>query len=418
MGSVVSAYGLNFPAASFAIGNEFNTMANKVCYQLGKNLKPFTIFARDFAREHKVTDFAQFNGIVDPNKTMVKEIAEFWGNFLETQGYSIDWDDPLTLKHLMIDYMLNTSICYIEVPKYVRGKDSIGHNSYDKYLATKNMQLISDWTGIELAEVDRKYDIKTRYLGSEFEEHELRFIKPTYTAQKGNGVSTVRKAVSVQGMNCIPLYMLYAWVQGMLPTLQTKIIEFIYKKDAGEERVLDSTLDRSKFEKYYNPDFVNTVFNGVDVGNVKQGGMQLAESVQRGYIRIPEFGASEYDYSGVRALNVSRVLDCKVIDSVDMRFIQVDLDSVPAKFLSYMGGVKDKQSIMKDLAPELDNADIASIDSWVNEQKVLGGTGFNKRLHVYMIEHPDVFVGYTGLRVSSADTANKISSLAEGFVQL
>lgn len=418
MGSVVDSYGLDFPVASFAISNEFNIMANKVCYRLGKNLTPFTIFARDFAREHKVTDFAQFGGIVDHNKTMIHEISEFWGNTLESMGYTIDRDDPLTLKHLMIDYMLTTSICYIEVPKYVRGKDMIGHNSYDKYLATKNPKLLTAWTGIDEAEATRKYSIKVSYMGSEFEEHEIRFVKPTYSAQKGNGISTVRKAVPVQGMNCIPLYMLYAWVQGMLPSLRENVIEFTYKKDAGDERVLNSTLDRGRFEKYYTPDFVEKVFNGVDIGSVAQGGMHLAESVQRGYIRVPEFGASEYDYSGVRALNVSRILSCKVVDEVDMRFVHVDLDNVPATFMSYISSVKDKGVMMKELAPSLPDSEINTIDNWLSEQKVIGGTSFNKRLHIYMIEHPEIFTGYTGLRSNKADTVRQIDSLTEGFVQL
>ena len=58
----------------------------------------------------------------------------------------------------------------------------------------------------------------------------------------------------------------------------------------------------------------------------------LASKMHRGYIKIPELGSSIYDDTGVRSLNVARLLSIKQVESVSREFIHVDLNSVVSNF--------------------------------------------------------------------------------------
>lgn len=429
MSNLVDIYGLDFEPKNFAISNEFMQMASKVCYTLGKNLKPFAIFAKDYQRKAGVLDFAQLGGIADESKTMVQEIVSIWAPFLETQGYSVDIGDPVEIKQMFYDYLLSTSICYIEIPKYAKMRDGSGHNTYDKYLATKNMKLLALWLGMSEEECQAKYSAKVKYIAGEYDEHLIRFVKPTYSVQKGNGVSTIRKAVDVTKMSCIPICMTYAFMQGFKSILDTDLLEFTYKKDAGEDRVLVSTLNRDLIAKYYDAEFADKVMRNTDIGSVNQGGMMLPQNVTRGYARLPEFGASIYDETGVRALNVSRVYKIRKlsVEDVNMSYIRVDLDNVFNTLYKYLGNITDYEKLYKAYVQltgndKVMNPSIESLVSmfynYIDTYKFIMGTSLRKRVHDMMISNPEIFPNYTGLKISAFQSSVSTPEVPTGFVDL
>ena len=127
--------------------------------------------------------------------------------------------------------------------------------------------------------------------------------------------------------------MMYAFVEGAKTVMQDNIVEFSFMKDNGTVRVLPTTLSEDILRQYYdNNNYIAIMLAGVDINTVQQGGMMLSSKMNRGYIKVPEVGASIYDGTGVRSLNLARLLSARIVDKVDKSFINVDLNSVVANF--------------------------------------------------------------------------------------
>ena len=92
-------YGLNFPIKSLAVANPFvEKVLFKTGYTLGTQLKPFCIYASDKQKENNVIDFSTFGGILDTNKSLVDELAEYRKNLFSGMGLSINTSDELKKK--------------------------------------------------------------------------------------------------------------------------------------------------------------------------------------------------------------------------------------------------------------------------------------------------------------------------------
>ena len=202
--------------------------------------------------------------------------------------------------------------------------------------------------------------------------------------------------------------MLYAFTEGFKTILQDNIIEFTYLKDGGQERVLNSTLNEAIIMNYYNDNnYLNSVLQGVDINSVDQGGMKLSQHVNRGYIKVPELGASKYD-SGVRSLNIARILDMKVVKEVDRSFINVDLNNVIANFEEALNFIAIRNaSVLPDIFTALVKEDPPSQDTailvnaimrYVNDNHMFLSTTFDRSLHKFMISNTTWFPLYTGVR--------------------
>ena len=311
-------------------------------------------------------------------------------------------------KLLFFDYLMTVSICYIEIPKFTT-KNGMHLKTFDKFLCTRNPAIMATWMGTSTNEMQVKYSSRITVRQVEFNNNEMRFVKLNHT-KKGNSVTVPRNASSIEEMKCIPLYMLYAFTEGFKSVLSNNIIEFKYLKDNGTVRELNSTLSESILMDYYHDNlFVGTMLQGVDINSVEQGGLMLASHVNRGYIKVPEIGASRYDGTGVRSLNIARLLSMRVVPEVDRTFIDVDLNGVVASFDNALDYIASKDSsLIKDIyvgligeEPE-DPSNIAGMISkmmtYVNDRSTLLSTTFYRSLHLFMIRNPIWFPLYTGLR--------------------
>lgn len=401
-------YGLNYSIKSFAVANDFVVNTNKACYALGQQLLPFCLYANEDQKKYGVLDFATFQAFLNPQISLIDEIAEYRHQAFKDTGINVDIRDELKKKLLFYDYLMTISICYVEIPKYVT-KEGMPMATYDKFLCTRNPAIMGAWMGADPSEMQAKYSSRITSRQVEFNVNELRCVKLNHTS-KGNSITVPRTAYNVEKMTCIPMYMLYAFVEGFKPLIQNGIVKFSYLKDNGTVRELATTLNEDILKDYYDDNiFINTMLSGVDINTVQQGGMTLSSKMNRGYIKVPELGASVYDGTGVRSLNIARLLKAEKIDSVDRTFLKVDLNSVPTNFnngIDYI--VKTMPDNLKDcykalVGEEFDEIKCSSIPvmaetckSYVAGRSAFLSTSYHRDLHVFMISHPEWFPLYTG----------------------
>ena len=79
------------------------------------------------------------------------------------------------------------------------------------------------------AEMQAKFGTRVSANQLEFHDDKLRFAKLQNSA-KGNSISIPRTAYYVENMRCIPLYMLYAFIEGMKPYPCTKLSLHLRRK--------------------------------------------------------------------------------------------------------------------------------------------------------------------------------------------
>lgn len=401
-----SIYGLNFPIKSFAVANDFVVNTNKACYKLGQALQPFGIYINDTQRENGVLDFSTFNAFVDNQKSLLDEIAEYRQGVFKNFGINVDIRDDIKKRLIFYDYLMTISICYVEIPKWTT-KDGNRMATFDKFLCTKNPAIMATWMGDDVGIMQAKYSSRISPRQVEFDVNEIRAVKLMHSS-KGNTVTVPRNAFNVEKMTCIPLYMLYAFIQGFKPYIDEGIVNFSFLKDNGTIRELATTLNQSILMDYYKDNiFVGTMLSGVDIDAVQQGGMNLGSKMNRGYIKVPELGASRYDGTGCRSLNVARLLKAERVDSVDRSFIDVDLNSVVQNFKDAIDYALKK---VPDEIPNIYKA-ITGEDADTTQQMVLVGklydyadsrsmllsTTFHRALHKFMISNPIWFPLYTGM---------------------
>ena len=401
-------YGLNYSVKSFAVANNFVVNTNKACYALGQQLMPFCLYANEDQKKYGVLDFATFQAFLNPQISLIDEIVEYRHQAFKDTGINVDIRDEVKKKLLFYDYLMTISICYVEIPKYVT-KDGMPMATYDKFLCTRNPAIMGAWMGADPSEMQAKYSSRITSRQVEFNINELRCVKLNHT-NKGNSITVPRTAYNVEKMTCIPMYMLYAFVEGFKPLIQDGIVKFSYLKDNGTIRELATTLNEDILKDYYDDNiFINTMLSGVDINTVQQGGMTLSSKMNRGYIKVPELGASVYDGTGVRSLNIARLLKAEKIDSVDRTFLKVDLNSVPTNFnngIDYI--VKTMPDSLKDcykalVGEEFDETKCSSIPvmaetckSYVAGRSAFLSTSYHRDLHVFMVSHPEWFPLYTG----------------------
>lgn len=397
-------YGLNRSILSFAVSNDFVQSMNKICYKLGQGYQPFCFFANDTQKKYGVLDFTTFNGFLDSNITLLDEIANMRREVYKSLGIIMSATD-LAKKTLFIDYLMSISICYIEIPKYTR-KDGMAQKTFDKYLVTKNPAIMAAWMGCQPAEMQAKYSSRIASNQVDLGDNCIRAVKLLSSA-KGNSISCPRGAYSVEEMTCIPLFMLYAFQKGFEDSLKTKILRFTFLKDNGTIRVLESTLSKDILMQYYNDtQFVGGMLTASDIDSQKQGGMMMSSKMNRGYIRIPELGSSRYDASGVRSLNIARVLKIEEITEVDTTFIDVDLNSCVQNFYDCLDYAVKKfpeqvPMIYKAVTGEDPESEqpavlVSKLNQFAGQRSVILSTTFYRELHLFMVSNPQWFPLYTG----------------------
>ena len=427
MASLEEVYGLSTSVKSFALANSFAETTTKVCYKLGKKGLPYCMFATDKQKEYGVLDFTTLQGLVDTNITLGKEISDYRKTVYNTNGISIEND-----KYLFYDYLLSMCACYVEIPKYIT-KDGRPTHTFDKFLATKNPKIMAMWTGEPDNVMQGKYSPKIQTVQTEVNTDVIRMVKLNNTKAKGNNITVPRTAYKVKDMLCIPLYMIYAYIAGLTELLKTDIVRFTYVKDNDTLRVLDSTINNEILRDFYNnSDFVSNMIRGIDLASVDCGGLMLPKHINRGYVKIPEIGSSVYDETGVRSLNLGRLLKIEIIkkEDVDTSFVNIDLNSVVANFdncIDYC--MKNMPNTLREIYNTLTGKnDLNDTDTdvvintklweYINTNVAIFSTSFIRQLHLFIVAHPEWFPLYTGKPNNTTVSSVVTNSATYGIDQL
>lgn len=401
-------YDLTGEVVDLSIHNTFTRTLDCVGSYMGENLRTFGFFLDEVQVKHGVTDVALAPGLFDKTVPLYVDVANHRRDMLRQQGIFVSDQSEHMNKMLFYDYLLTSCVCYVEVPKMVE-KNGTLVKTYDKFLGTKNLRLFSQWIDEPVQTLQYKYIDKVQTSYYDLQSNLLRLGKLTST-KNGGKITIPRTPVEITelGMRCIPLIAINSFLRGIEKPLREGILEFTFLKDNDTERVLNSTLNYNIMMDYYkDAEYVSKAYDNIAFFNDEIGGMTLSTRMNRGYIQLPELGASRYDARGTRSVNLARILKIRKVDSVDRTFIDVDLNIVISEFEKQVNDIRYKNSaLLKEVAfALLQNPEVRGMDdtevlmellSWVQNQDIILTTTFRRYLHKFMIQNSSVFPTYTG----------------------
>ena len=84
-------------------------------------------------------------------------------------------------------------------------------------------------------------------------------------------------------MKSIPLFMLYAYIQGLKSVFNDNIVKFTFQKDNGTLREMPVTISEDILRDYYSDNiYISTMLSGIDIETMQQGGLLLPSKIGRG----------------------------------------------------------------------------------------------------------------------------------------
>jgi len=310
-------------------------------------------------------------------------------------------------------YFLRNYLCYVEIPTY-RYEKSTGEKkaSYDKFLATSCLEIAAAWASLDEETAKTKY---AKHLSGfdalDGEDSEVPILKLARN-KMGRSITKPRSPLNLDkaGIRVVPVFALRSYVTRFYANASKELARVTFIKDNGSERVIDTTFSQELLsELYQDSSFVltmlTTCYNGKFLGSTV---------IDRGYIRVPEVGASIYDGSGVRAISYTRIGSIEYGVEPNMEFAKVDLEGVVFAFSGYVNKLNEKQisSLVTALGMEgfdvdtltgkdkgLDlQVDAFQLETWVDLQNRVLSTTFQRSLALFMKTNPQWFGGYTGER--------------------
>ena len=330
-------------------------------------------------------------------KSLVEDIAKYRWSKLDFDYDENYWKERSNL--LFLDYILSSCLCYVEVFDDSGAKKS---NMVDKFYATRNRFIAAKIANVEENETSKYVNYLTPVL-SDYKMENLRVLKLN-RLKKGFKITQPRSAINFsKAVKVTPLFFIGAFMQGITPLLQHNIVKFTYIKDNGQKRELITTLSKSIFTKYYDSEYAEKVLKGCEM------------KLDRGYLRVAELGCSKYDDSGLRALNLSRIVDIEVVDSFDTSYIEVDFASIIPTFKGTIESIRNieimsliYQTLMNENSDGKSLIEMRSeIEVYVDGRFAIGTSTFQKELHKYMLQYSMVFKNYDGKpKKFGADTTN------------
>lgn len=311
---------------------------------------------------------------------------------------------PNTLyKYAVYKYLLSDFMCYYECPVFT--KNGIGgdaRTSFDKFIATSNLYVVSYWMGMDFDEACETYG---DWVMDACDDNESEFIGYLKLYKTKDGVPKVTRPrgkldLSKSGTRIIPVFALNSAMHTLYKMLEKDFYNISYVKDNGSVRVLNTTVNidnirdiygdtnmfRTGVAEMYSDDFLNDVV------------------LDRGYTSMFEVGASKYD-DACRKVNISRIIKVEK-GTPDLKYINIDLTSVsthfkncldvlPCDILELVDALKEAcvggESLSKFSI--LNHTDAVA---WVEDCENYIGTNFLRELALFMMMYPDWFKDYDG----------------------
>lgn len=293
-------------------------------------------------------------------------------------------------RYLAFKDLLENGLCYVEYPtrRWDYGKEVI---SFDKYLATRSERVMKVWLGgTELAP---RY---TKNLNKMTEEGYLYIVKPRMGnfKDKPNKITVPTKPINLRDekLRIYPIQLLVYLFNKLKEESEKSILEVTYLKDNHTKRVIYTTRSRCILEEIYSADHVDVMLGGVT------NDLTQSTSLERGWIRVAEVGSSKLE-TGLKAINLARVMSWKEIpiEEMDLSYVDVDLEGIVNKFCNALRDLSKSQ--FNDLCGVLSDWKysykggyvIHDVETWVFGKEALHTVTFQKDLYDLMISLPDFF---------------------------
>lgn len=400
------------------------TSLQKLCYKLGREMKPISF--GDLSGDGSVVDILSVR-----NKDKIPlwyALVDYYSNDL---GIDIDINDVTAIKSVVTDYLLRSSLCYVEVVKAEEEskktyKDSKYKAVSAKFLTSKNALIVANIEGVTPIMCANKYEANFAIDYEDIELGEIPYLKlSVFNPQKK--VIKCNKNLNVFTCRVVSIPLISEWLKGISEIMNNNLVEFTYYKDDDTERKIVTTLNYNMLLNYYSEDRVRDMIknsvNGEDFGEPSY--IPLQGNVERGWFRVPEVGSSIIDDCGTRAINFARITSVKIVDKVDTSFINVSLNNVIEVFtkkLDYLS-TTNKNSIIAKIYHELWNSGYGEdlkypIQAYKTTQEIVGairnfvsskqytGTPFKRSLHMFMVTNPDIFPDYIGQKIEPIKIGN------------
>lgn len=324
--------------------------------------------------------------------------------------------DEMEYRPAIYKVLLREYLCYYEAPMIMRERNAGGFkSSYNKFLATSNINVIAEWLDISFEEADAEYGGKLQ-----FYDDDLSNLVPYYKLYVNKeGIHKVTKTradldLSEKGTRVVPLFALKHGMDVLYKKMLEDTYDITFCKDNSQERVINSTFNVEKVKEVYtDPSYVSRA-----VEDWYDGEFLSNPSIERGYIRVFEMGTSIYD-SPLRSINYARIIKFEKA-LPDLSYLNIDLDSVVDEFKKRVNGNTKINRELPQVVEALDlfdvgssrkvaNVEINSIHSlitWADDQLLLLSTVFQRSLALFMLGNPQWFEGYTGEPMSSSNTGS------------
>lgn len=304
--------------------------------------------------------------------------------------------------------LLDHFLCYSEFADY-RWIDGHRKRYLRKYLMTSNAEVAANYLGIstddeEFLKISKHLARPATDPSDPSEGNLARYVRFEVTREGTRKVVKARSPIDLAEprLTMVPWPVLEAVGTFIKDTASDSPLRVVFQKDSGEIREIDTSFDMDWVRSLYGDG--DNPYDEVDYVS------DLFRHLHRGYVRVPELGASRYDATGARSINISRVLSVIPNVTPDLRFLSVDLNCVVESFTSYvLGEVVPTESGVSTMsaspiAQSLYDSGLTSdlivgasnLVSWSEESSLVFSTTFHKALAGFMLDHPDLFPGYSG----------------------
>lgn len=335
--------------------------------------------------DKSVIDICKLTPLVHPEyKTLMNEVAAYRAASLGFAQSNPSFASE-NADMLMIDYLLSSCLCYVEV---------FNGTNVDKFYATRN-RFIAGGTANITEEETNQYVSYLQTTQSNYTSRQLKVLK-LGTSKGSYKITKPRSYVDFNKMvKVTPVFLMTAFVDGLSNVLQNNILKLKYIKDNLQEREFITTTSPEIMSRYYDPETIVKAMTN------------MGTALNRGYIRLPELGISKYDKSGVRAINISRLTSIEIITEFDTRFIDVDFDLILPVFKSTIENLRNPRMltmIHEDLVGQPPNVHSVmelqnTITAFVDGQYAIGTTMALREIHTYMVQRSQIFTTYNGGKV-------------------
>lgn len=365
----------------------FRSIASKVVENSVKSDLWFSFCSKLYQTQNDVMKFKNSQGV-----TLGSMVHELYPE----SSYKVG-----IFKYLLLDYL-----CYIESPAVKRDVNSNKgfSNTYDKFLATCNLDVVALWLDIPREQAYATYTRQVEGVIYDSESDLFPYVKLWVDRDGVRKITKPRKQLDLGkvGTRVVPVFALKAGVDILYEKAKSDYIELLFQKDGGQERRISITFNTDLLRAIYNDG--NFLREGLE--SMYDGDFMENPNLARGYIRVFEVGGSIYD-SPTRSINYARILGIKRIskDDLDLAYINIDLNSVSEVFVK---GINTNYKHIRAIINAMKEMEISGIDAvsehwstvevetWIAGQITLLSTTFLRELALFMLGHPSWFNGYTG----------------------